>query len=50
MVQHPRKDSAINRIEFNVADVERAKAFYGGAFGGPSPITARTIASLPTVM
>lgn len=31
--EHPRKDSAINYIEFNVADVERAKKFYGGAFG-----------------
>ena len=30
---HPRKDRAINYIEFNVADVERAKAFYGKAFG-----------------
>ena len=28
-----RHDSAINYIEFNVADIARAKAFYGKAFG-----------------
>ncbi len=31
--QHPRKDRAINYIEFDVADIERAKGFYGQAFG-----------------
>ncbi len=28
-----RKDRSINYVEFNVADIGRAKAFYGGAFG-----------------
>ncbi len=31
--EHPRLDRAINYIEFNVADIARAKAFYGAAFG-----------------
>ncbi len=31
--EHPRKDGGINYVEFNVADIGRAKAFYGGAFG-----------------
>jgi uncharacterized protein len=31
--QHPRRDRAINYVEFNVADIDRAKVFYGGAFG-----------------
>ena len=29
----PRHDRCINYIEFNVADIARAKAFYGAAFG-----------------
>lgn len=29
----PRHDRCINYIEFNVADVARAKRFYGDAFG-----------------
>ncbi len=28
-----RRDRSINYIEFNVADIARAKAFYGTAFG-----------------
>lgn len=31
--EHPRLDRKINYIEFNVADMARAKAFYGAAFG-----------------
>lgn len=29
----PRTDRCINYVEFNVADITRAKAFYGEAFG-----------------
>ncbi len=29
----PRQDRCINYIEFNVADITRAKEFYGAAFG-----------------
>lgn len=29
----PGKDRKIDYIEFNVADIDRAKAFYGAAFG-----------------
>ena len=28
----PRRNRSINYVEFNVADIERAKAFYGAAF------------------
>ncbi|KAB0495374.1 VOC family protein [Pseudomonas vancouverensis] len=28
-----RKDRQIDNIEFNVDDIDRSKAFYGGAFG-----------------
>ncbi len=31
--EHPRRDRSINYIEFNVADIDRSKAFYGAAFG-----------------
>ena len=31
--QYPMRDLAINYIEFKVADIARAKAFYGAAFG-----------------
>ena len=31
--EKPREDRRIDYIEFNVADIARAKAFYGAAFG-----------------
>lgn len=31
--EQPHHDRSIDYIEFNVADIARAKAFYGGAFG-----------------
>ncbi len=30
---HPRKDRSINYVEFTVADIDKAKRFYGEAFG-----------------
>jgi hypothetical protein len=32
-MSHRGKDRQIDNIEFNVADIARSKAFYGGAFG-----------------
>ena len=41
-------DRRIDYVEFNVADVARAKKFYGDAFGWSFKTTAPTIANSRT--